>query len=403
MSEQKSNLKILTQVFIVFLRLGFTSFGGPIAHLGYFHNEFVRKRKWISESAYADLISLCQFLPGPASSQVGMALGYSQGQSMGAFAAWLGFTIPSALAMIAVAGGLQHFAPSTNNIYFHGLKIATVAIVAQAVWAMGSKLCTEKKSWSLMILSTALTLIYTAPWMQFLVIGLAALAGYLVFDEADDLAHSPFSRVLNKSYGAICLFTLLTLLLLLPFLSKALNNHTLTQFDHFFRTGAMVFGGGHVVLPLLQSEVVNPGWVTQDQFLAGYGIAQAVPGPLFSFAAYLGAISPLNENPLFSGLICLVAIFLPSYLLIIGVLPFWESLRKKSAVKKSMRAVNSAVVGLLLAALYRPVWTSAVFSARDFTVVLIAFLLLNTWKVPAWVVVALCVFVTSLTIGLSIG
>lgn len=390
MSEQKSKLRTLTDVFFAFLRLGLTSFGGPIAHLGYFRNEFVLKRKWLSDSAYADLVSLCQFLPGPASSQVSMALGYSQAQSLGAFAAWLAFTMPSALLLILLALGLQHFSSSTNNIYFHGLKIATVAIVAQAVWGMGSKLCTERKTFSLMIFAAILTLTFSQPWMQLLIIAGSAVIGHLLFDDQPDLAHSPFSKSLNRFHGALCLTVFLVGLLILPVLSKTMNNHALTQFDHFFRSGAMVFGGGHVVLPLLQSEVVNQGWVTQDQFLAGYGFAQAVPGPLFSFAAYLGSISPLNSNPFLSGLLCLVAIFLPSYLLVIGVLPFWETLRKKSAMKTSMIAVNSAVVGLLLAALYRPVWTSAIFSTRDFTLALLAFLLLNTWRVPAWAVVLFC-------------
>lgn len=370
-------------VFLIFLRLGLTSFGGPIAHLGYFRDEFVTRRRWLSERSYGDLVALCQFLPGPASSQVGIALGLSRAGYSGALAAWAGFTLPSAVLLILFALGLTQHSSAIPAGALHGLKVVAVAVVAQAVWGMGRTLCRGAGRISLMLLATTAALLAPFAWAQVAIIASAGLAGLLLFKPTPSTAHDPLPIPIRRRTGAMWLALFLMLLLGLPLLAQALPYQVLALADAFYRTGSLVFGGGHVVLPLLQAEVVPRQWVSNDVFLAGYGAAQAVPGPLFTFAAFLGAAI----NPWWGGLIALLAIFTPSFLLIIGALPFWESLRQSPRTQAALAGVNAAVVGLLLAALYQPVWTSAIFSVQDLGLALIALLALMLWKLPPWLVV----------------
>jgi len=374
-------------VFLAFLRLGLTSFGGPIAHLGYFRSEFVQRRAWLSERAYADLVALCQFLPGPASSQVGMAIGLSRAGFAGAFAAWLGFTLPSALALIAFALALNADA-STNSIWLggmlHGLECVAVAVVAQAVWGMGRALCTDTARITLAAIAACVVLLHPGAGAQLGVIVIAGLFGLTRFTPAAEAAHDPLPVVISQRTGAALLALFFALLIALPALAHAYPTRALAMVDAFYRCGALVFGGGHVVLPLLQAEVVPHGWISNDTFLAGYGAAQAMPGPLFTFAAFLGTAT---TSDVAGGLLCLLAIFAPSFLLVAGALPFWESLRRQHRVRAALAGVNAAVVGLLLAALYQPVWTHAIRAPTDFALTLLAFVALMFWKLPPWVVV----------------
>ncbi len=375
-------------VFWTFLRLGLTSFGGPVAHIGYFREEFVVRRKWLDDRSYADLVALCQFLPGPASSQVGLAVGLSRAGYPGALAAWAGFTLPSALALILFAFGVSFFGDQANTWWLKGLKIAAVAVVAHAVWGMAQSLTPDKERATLAIIAAAIALLISGVWGQLAAIGLGAVAGLTMLRSAEsskDLATLPLQTTKSTALVALAIFFLL--LLGLPILAAQMNVQGLSLFDSFYRSGSLVFGGGHVVLPLLQSEVVPPGLTTNDQFLAGYGAAQAVPGPLFTFAAYLGAVI----NGWIGALICLIAIFLPSFLLVIAALPFWEELRRRPIAQSALRGVNAAVVGLLLAAFYNPVWVSGVMSSKDFVLAAFAFLMLAIWKVAPWLVVALSV------------
>lgn len=374
----------------IFVRLGLTSFGGPIAHLGYFRDEFVSRRKWISEHAYADLVALCQFLPGPASSQVGMALGLGRGGIPGALAAWLGFTLPSAIVLVLFALGVAQFGGTGTGGWLHGLKVVAVAIVAQAVWGMGKSLCPDKPRATIAVGATAVSLAVPTFVGQIGVIVGGALLGIWLLGGATPPPHTPITAHVRRRFGIVALVLFFGLLLGLPVASRMLDIDVITEFDRFYRAGSLVFGGGHVVLPLLQAEAVPRGWVSNDAFLAGYGAAQAVPGPLFTFAAYLGAVSTLHATPWAGAAICLVAIFLPSFLLVVGVLPFWEHLRRYVAMQSAMRGINAAVVGLLLAALYSPVWTSAIERPSDFSIAAGAFLLLVYWKTPPWAVVILC-------------
>lgn len=378
------------QIFLIFLRLGLTSFGGPVAHLGFFREEFVRRRGWLSERSYADLVALCQFLPGPASSQVGIALGLSQAGYRGALAAWLGFTLPSALALTLFALGLAGFANALPAGVLHGLKVAAVAVVAQAVWGMARNLCTDASRLSLMAVATCLVLLVPSAWAQVVVIALAALVGLVMFKPARALAHEPLPIGISRGAGAGWLMVFFALLLGLALLSELWPSQALNVFDAFYRTGSLVFGGGHVMLPLLQAEVVPNGWVSNATFVAGYGATQAVPGPLFTFAAFLGASMPAPLSGWLGSLLCLVAIFLPSFLLVFAALPFWEQLRTNVRMQAAMQGVNAAVVGLLLAALYRPVWTSAILQPSDFGLALLALVALLFWRVPAWLVVVGC-------------
>jgi chromate transporter len=375
------------EVFIVFLKLGLTSFGGPIAHLGFFHDEFVARRKWIDEHAYADLVALCQFLPGPASSQVGMSIGLSRAGVLGAIAAWIGFTLPSAILLVLFGLGISNFSSQISMSVLHGLKIVAVAIVAQAIWQMAPKLCPDIKRAILAILSGLAVYFISSAWAQVAVIVLAGIYGYFFLKNTLELPPSFLQIRLNKKIGVSCLAVFFSFLILLPIAAQKSDLQAIKYFDSFYRAGSLVFGGGHVVLPLLQSEVVPNGWVSNESFLAGYGAAQAVPGPLFTFSAYLGAVSQKEPTGWLAAGICLVAIFLPSFLLIFGTLPFWEQLRQHGKIRNAMLGVNAAVVGLLLAAFYNPVWSSAIFNLKDLAVAAAAFLLLTVWKVPSWAVV----------------
>lgn len=368
------------------MRLGFTSFGGPVAHLSYFHDELVKRRRWLDERVYADLVALCQFLPGPASSQVGIAIGLTRAGVAGAFAAWLGFTLPSAALLTLFALGLGEGAVTP---WLHGLKLAAVAVVAQAVWAMGRKLCPDVPRALLAAVSTAAILLIPAAWFQLVVIFVGACVGLAFFRNAESLPPAPIGPPLSRRVGVTSGVLFFLLLALLPLLAAGNAPQALKLFDSFFRAGSLVFGGGHVVLPLLQAEVVPPGWVTKDIFLAGYGAAQAIPGPLFSFSAYLGAASRLPPNGFAGAALCLSAAFLPSFLLMFAVLPFWDTLRRMPHVRSAITGINAVVVGLLLSALVRPVGESALRSWTDAGIATALFLLLTRFRVPSWAVVIL--------------
>ncbi|MFO2464413.1 chromate efflux transporter [Pseudomonas sp. 15FMM2] len=375
-------------VFLIFLRLGLTSFGGPIAHLGYFREEFVTRRHWLSERSYADLVALCQFLPGPASSQVGIALGLSRAGYSGAFAAWVGFTLPSAMALILFALGISGQGTAFAPGVLHGLKVVAVAVVAQAVWGMARNLCTDVPKVTLMLMAACVALLLPSAWAQVSVIITAGLVGLLLFKPTQSHEHDSLPISISRRAGSAWLLLFVVLLVGLPLLSQWLPSQTLAMVDAFYRAGSLVFGGGHVVLPLLQAEVVPTGWVGNDIFLAGYGAAQAVPGPLFTFAAFLGASMTTSPSGWVAGIVCLLAIFLPSFLLILGALPFWEQLRHSVRTQAALAGVSAAVVGLLLAALYQPVWTSAIMQPQDFALALFALVALMFWKLPPWLVVA---------------
>ncbi len=377
-------------VFLVFLRLGLTSFGGPIAHLGYFRTEFVTRRRWLSERSYADLVALCQFLPGPASSQVGMALGLSRAGFPGALAAWAGFTLPSAIALTLFALGMSTWGSAFPPGVLHGLKVVAVAVVAQAVWGMACKLCTDKARISIAAAAACIVLLWPNAWGQVGVIASAAVAGLMLFKPARDLAQDPLPISISRRAGIVLLGLFFGLLASLPIAAAAWPTQMLAMVNAFYRAGSLVFGGGHVVLPLLQAAVVPSGWVTNETFLAGYGAAQAVPGPLFTFAAFLGASMTIPPSGWFGAAICLLAIFVPSFLLVAGALPFWEQLRRSIRTQAALAGVNAAVVGLLLAALYNPVWISAVHGPADFGLALVAFVALQFWKLPPWLVVLGC-------------
>lgn len=374
-------------VFWIFLRLGLTSFGGPVAHLGYFREEFVSRRQWLSDRSYADLVALCQFLPGPASSQVGIALGFSRAGYSGALAAWTGFTLPSAIVLILFALGLSSVGNNLSQGTLQGLKVVAVAVVVQAVWGMARGLCTDTKRITIMMLTTCGALLIPSSGTQVGMILLAGLAGMILFKPTQLAPHEPLPLKISRRSGALWLILFFVLLIGLPLATEVFANQTLSLIDAFYRAGSLVFGGGHVVLPLLQSEVVPSGWVSEEVFLAGYGATQAMPGPLFTFAAFLGASMTSLPSGWTGGIIALLAIFIPSFLLVVGVLPFWESLRKNLRTQAALSGVNASVVGLLLAALYQPVWTSTILSVQDFIFALIALVALMFWKLPPWLVV----------------
>ncbi len=384
--EQKTTV---ATVFLTFLRLGLTSFGGPVAHIGYFHDEFVVRRKWVDERAYADLMALCQFLPGPASSQVGIGIGLSRAGLPGAIAAWTAFTMPSAIALILFGYGVIEFGDEVGFGALHGLKVVAVAVVAQAVWTMAKSLCPDAKRATLAVLATIAVLAVPSPFVQVGVIVVGGLVGWAMLRSDTPMDHVDMGVNVKRGIAITALALFFVALIGLPILATTYPSQTLDLVDSFYRSGSLVFGGGHVVMPLLQAEVVPPGWVSNDAFLAGYGAAQAVPGPLFTFAAYLGTVMTDEPNGIVGSLICLLAIFASSFLLVIGALPFWDALRRIGAVRNALLGVNAAVVGLLLAALYNPVWTSAILSPADFGLALAAFTLLVFWKTPAWLVVIL--------------
>lgn len=384
------------EVFVAFLKLGLTSFGGPIAHLGYFRDELVLRRKWIGDQGYADLVALCQFLPGPASSQVGFALGLLRGGPLGAAAAWAAFTLPSAVLLVLFAFGAAALGGPIGSGIVHGLKVVAVAIVAQAVWGMARSLCPDRERASIALAAVLIVVLMAGSLGQVVAIVAGAIAGLLLCRNHGAAITHHISFPVSRTFGAISLFLFFVLLFGLPVL--AASSQGLAVFDSFYRAGSLVFGGGHVVLPLLETEVVRSGWVSHNQFLAGYGAAQAVPGPLFTFAAYLGAVLGPEPNGLVGASIALVAVFLPGFLLLLGVIPFWDSFRQRESAQALMRGTNAAVVGILGAALYDPVFTSAIIGPDEFALALTCFVLLTAWKLPPWVVV----FVAAAG-GLSIG
>jgi chromate transporter len=379
----------LFDVLWVSTRLGLTSFGGPIAHLGYFREEYVGQRKWIDEQGYADLVALCQFLPGPASSKVGIAIGIMRAGLPGGVLAWLGFTLPSALALVAFGYGLSAIGAAAGAGWLHGLKVVAVAVVALAVWGMARTLCPDRERATLAILTAIAASAWPTALGQIIPIVVAGLIGMRLFPGSSAPPPLHMRVPIGRRLGAAAWMIFVGLLVLLPLLRQVTSNQALAVFDSFFRVGSLVFGGGHVVLPLLQAEVVGPGWVTNEHFVAGYGAAQAVPGPLFTFAAYLGFVMRSEPSGVTGATLALGAIFLPALLMTVGALPFWDLLRLRPRFQAALRGINAAVVGLLLGALYHPVWTSAIDAPSDFGLGLLAFGLLAFWKWPPWLVVVL--------------
>jgi chromate transporter len=379
------------EVLLVFLRLGLTSFGGPVAHLGYFRDEFVIRRKWLDENTYIDLVALSQFLPGPASSKVGIAIGLLRAGYGGALAAWTGFTLPSAIALVLFAYGVSAVGDTLGSGWLHGLKVVAVAVVAQAVLGMMRTLTPDRERATMATVAAVIVLAFPSAWSQVSAILLGGFAGYLLLPGAAAAAsdHMALPRVVTRPVAVAAIILFFAILLGLPLVVTAVPSHSLQLLEAFYRAGSLVFGGGHVVLPLLQAAVVPPGWVTNDAFLAGYGAAQAVPGPLFTFSAYLGTVMGPSPNGVAGAALCLVAMFLPSFLLVIGPLPFWDDLRGRPWAQSALRGVNAAVVGLLLAALYNPVWTSGITKPSDFALAAAALLLLFMWQTPPWLVVVL--------------
>ena len=384
-----------SEVFRVFLKLGLTSFGGPVAHLGYFRDELVVRRGWIDEAAYADLVALCQFLPGPASSQVGYSLGLLRGGPLGALAAWSAFTLPSAALLALFAIEVAAFQNPIGAGLIHGLKLVAVAVVAQAVWGMARSLAPDRPRASIALASILIVVFAAGPGGQIAAILAGGVVGLRLCRGAVSAPVSRLAFPVSRTAGLASLALFFLLLAGLPLATVTTGAASVGLFDAFYRAGALVFGGGHVVLPLLDAAVVRPGRITPEAFLAGYGAAQAMPGPLFTFAAFLGTVLKPEPNGLVGATICLVAIFLPGLLIVTGALPFWTSLRSRPMAQAAMRGTNAAVVGILAAALYEPVWTSAVLNSRDFAVALVGFVLLTVWKVPPWAVVLLTVMASS--------
>jgi chromate transporter len=378
------------EVLLVFLKLGVSCFGGPIAHIGYFRDEFVTRRRWLDEQAYADLVALCQFLPGPASSQVGFSIGLMRAGYLGGLAAWTGFTLPSALLLLLFAYGVGSLDGPIGAGLLHGLKLVAVAIVAQAVWGMARSLCPDRERASIAAMAALMVLFSPSSLGQIAAILLGALAGLVwcraapAVGEGQSGGHvaMPVSRAIGAI--ALALFAVLLAIVLLP---GWRSSQGFDLFAAFYRSGALVFGGGHVVLPLLREAFVAPGWISDDAFLAGYGAAQAVPGPLFTFSAYLGAMVTPEPHGIAGAALGLFSIFLPGILILIGTLPFWNAFRARVGAQAAMRGVNAAVVGVLGAALYNPVWSSSVKTPGDFAVALIGLVLLISWRAPPLVVV----------------
>jgi chromate transporter len=376
-----------SEVLLVFLKLGVSCFGGPIAHIGYFRDEFVVRRGWLDEAAFVDLVALCQFLPGPASSQVGFSIGLARAGYLGGLAAWTGFTLPSAIILVLFAYGAALLAGPAAAGLLHGLMLVAVAIVAQAVWGMARTLCPDRERATIALIAVLILLYTTSPLAQVATIAGGGLAGlWLCRMPVQASAAHRVVRVSRRA-GIVALIAFLVLLAGLPLLRDLYHSQTLALIDAFYRSGALVFGGGHVVLPLLREAFVAPGWVGNDAFLAGYGAAQGIPGPLFSFAAYLGAVVQPSPHGLPGAVLGLLAIFLPGMLIVVAALPFWNNLRQRAGAQSVMRGVNAAVVGLLGAALYNPIWTSAVRTAADLGVALIGFVLLTAWRAPPLLVV----------------
>ncbi|KWX71850.1 chromate transporter [Paenibacillus jilunlii] len=377
----KSRGAALLEVLGVSLKLGLTSFGGPVAHLGYFHNEYIRRRKWMDERSYADLVALCQFLPGPASSQVGIGIGVVRAGLLGGVIAWLGFTMPSVIALAVFALVLQGIDIADAG-WIHGLKIVAVAIVAQAVLGMGQKLTPDRGRVTIAVTAAVVALSWHAAYAQIIILTAAGVIGLFLYRGQPDRGPDLPIRI-SRTVAVCCLALFFLLLIALPLLRPSAGTGGFALFDSFYRSGSLVFGGGHVVLPLLEREVVPAGWVSREDFLAGYGAAQAVPGPLFTFASYLGVMAAGFKG----GIIATLGIFLPAFLLVIGALPFWNGLRSSPNVQGALAGINAAVVGILLAALYDPLWTSAILKPLDFALAAILFVMLMFWKLPPWVIV----------------
>ncbi len=381
---KKSKLTSLIEILIVSTRLGLTSFGGPVAHLGYFHEEYIRRRKWMDEKSYADLVALCQFLPGPASSQVGIGIGVMRAGVLGGILAFIGFTLPSVIVLILFASILDTFDVGTAG-WIHGLKIVAVVVVAHAVLGMAKNLTPDITRKTIALFALVVTLLWQTAFTQVGVILIAGFLGFLIYrqhtvqEEKASVAYFPVSR----RFGLICLSLFFGLLLFLPILREITTLDWIAFIDSFYRSGSLVFGGGHVVLPLLEQEFVPTGWLSEQEFLAGYGVAQAVPGPLFTFAAYLGAMM----NGWQGGLLATFAIFLPAFLLILGTLPFWSLLRSNLKIKGVLMGVNASVVGILISALYQPILTSSILAPIDFALASILFSMLVFWKLPPWMIV----------------
>jgi chromate transporter len=375
------------EVFLVFLTLGVTCFGGPIAHIGYFRDAFVMRRRWLDETAYADLVALCQFLPGPASSQVGFAIGLTRAGLPGGLAAWTGFTLPSAVVLVLFAYGADLLGGPAGGGLIHGLKLVAVAIVAQAVWGMARTLCPDRERASIAVAAALVVLFDSSPAAQIAAILVSGGAGLWLCRAAPSAATGHVAVPVSRTAGLVALGAFFFLLAGLPVLRVVTGSEAAALLDAFYCSGALVFGGGHVVLPLLREAFLTPGWISDDAFLAGYGAAQAVPGPLFTFAAYLGAVVSPSPHRLAGAALGLVAVFLPGILILLGCLPFWDGFRTRPEAQAMMRGINASVVGLLGAALYNPVWTSSVGAPRDFAIVLVGFILLTVWRAPPLVVV----------------
>ncbi|WP_368654274.1 chromate transporter [Ornithinibacillus sp. 4-3] len=378
----KNKFSLLLEILLISTRLGLTSFGGPVAHLGYFHEEYVRKRKWMDEKSYADLVALCQFLPGPASSQVGIGIGVMRGGILGGIIGFIGFTFPSVILLISLALFLQG-STMDNFGWIHGLKIVAVVIVAHAILGMAKQLTPDLQRKTIALFALVIALVWQTVFTQVGIILLAGLFGYFIYKNASSSDESTFHFPISKKIGVICLSLFIGFLVMLPILREVTSATWIAMFDSFYRSGSLVFGGGHVVLPLLEREFIPTGWLDEASFLAGYGATQAVPGPLFTFAAYIGAVI----NGWQGGLLATIAIFLPAFLLIIGTLPFWDQIRKNNKMKAAFMGVNAAVVGILIAAFYHPIWTSAILEPIDFAFAAILFSLLMYWKLPIWLIV----------------
>ena len=382
-----SNAHSAAEVFRVFLRLGLTSFGGPIAHLGYFRDEFVARRRWLDEHSFADLVALCQFLPGPASSQVGFSIGLMRAGYAGALAAWTGFTLPSAVALVLFAYGAGALRGAAGTGLLHGLKLVAVAIVAQAVWGMARTLSPDRQRAAIALAAAFINLFSTSSVAQIGSILVGGIAGLWLCRNAPPPAGDHIAIPVSRRVGIAALVVFFGLLFGLPVVKNVAHSQGVALFQAFYRSGALVFGGGHVVLPLLREAFVPPGWVSDDAFLAGYGAAQAVPGPLFTFAAYLGAVVNIEPHGVAGAALGLFAIFIPGILILLGTLPFWDAFRRREPAQSMMRGVNAAVVGILGAALYSPVWTSSVKAPGDFAVALLGFILLMVYRAPPLIVV----------------
>ncbi|ANX11013.1 ChrA protein [Fictibacillus arsenicus] len=382
MKHEQNRFKTLLEILLISTRLGLTSFGGPIAHLGYFHEEYVRKRKWMDEKSYADLVALCQFLPGPASSQVGIGIGVMRGGVLGGVISFIGFTLPSVIALILFELVLEGLDVGDLS-WIHGLKIVAVAVVAHAILGMAEKLTPDLKRKTIALFALVVSLLWQTAFSQVGVILVAGIIGFILYRQQADSEDTEFKFPVSRTFAVICLTLFFSLLILLPIIREATSISWIALFDSFYRSGSLVFGGGHVVLPLLEREFVPTDWISEEAFLAGYGAAQAVPGPLFTFAAYLGAVM----NGWQGGLLATFAIFLPAFLLILGTLPFWNMLRRNPKIKGALMGVNAAVVGILISAFYNPIWTSTILKPIDFAFAAVLFSMLVYWKLPPWVIV----------------